>query len=63
MAGSYPNGSDNKRALWLRIASNLYSYAVNFGVTGLTPPSWNDSVNDLARKSAYYTAAAVDIHP
>lgn len=63
MAGSYPNGSDNKRDLLRKIALNFYTYVVDFGGSGVNPPSWNDNAVDLEKKIAYTTAKAVDLHP
>lgn len=63
MAGQSPSWNDDKRTLWLKIANNFYTYVVNFGGSGVTPPSWNDSAYDLEKKAAYASAKAVDIHP
>jgi hypothetical protein len=63
MAGIYPKINDRDYDLWKAIAWNWYDYAVDAGVTGLNPPSWNDRPFDLMKKTAYYTAASVDIHP
>lgn len=59
MAGLTSDSSDNEASLWKKIAWNLYNAALFVGVTGLNPPSWNDNIQDLQKKSAYYTAALV----
>jgi hypothetical protein len=63
MPGSFPSSSDNSVDLWRGIAWNFYNYALFHGATGLTPPNYNDSEESLARKVAYYTAAAADNNP
>lgn len=60
---SEPVSSDNARDLWRKIATNWYDYAIALGGTGMTPPSWNDSVVDLQRKVAYSTALLVTLKP
>lgn len=59
----YPSASDSANTLWKKAAANLYDYAISRGVTGLTPPNWNDSSEVLRSKIAYYTAATVEAHP
>lgn len=61
MTGIYPTTADNAWYLSLKAAQNLYNYALMKGVTGLNPPSVNDPFPILYRKSAYYTAALVDL--
>lgn len=51
-----PSWNDSKRDLLFKIANNYYSFALDNGVTGLTPPNWNDSPTDLIRKWCYFTA-------
>lgn len=63
MAGSYPDLNDREFDLWVKIAWNWYDYLVDFGGSGLTPPSLNDRLFDLQKKVCYYTAYAVDLHP
>ncbi len=53
----YPTDKDNRFTLWLKIASNYYDRAISQGLTGLTPPSFNDDIFDLQKKVTYYTAA------
>lgn len=56
MAGMTASFNDNDANLWKKIAWNFYNYAVNKGISGLNPPSWNDNIDSLIKKSAYYTA-------
>lgn len=61
MAGSYPSINDREFDLWKRLCWNWYNYATNFGVTGINPPNINDTKEILMKKTAYITAAFVDI--
>lgn len=58
-----PSPNDTDINLWRKIVWNWYSYATNFGVTGLTPPNLNDDEFILMKKAAYITAASLDNHP
>lgn len=49
--------NDREFDLVFKIAQNLYEYAINFGVGGLTPPNINDTKNILLKKITYYTAS------
>jgi hypothetical protein len=51
-----PSVHDNSWSLWLKIASNLYDYAIGQGETGLTPPNAKDNETGLISKVAYFTA-------
>jgi len=57
----YPSLNDRDFDLWKKIAKNLYSYATANGVTGLTAPSLNDTVQDLLRKVCDYTAGIASL--
>lgn len=63
MAGSYPTSTDTDFTLIRKAAWNFYDRAVTVGVTGLNPPSWNDTDDVLLKKIAYYTASIVDAAP
>ena len=52
-----PDINDNDFALWLEIADNFYTLAISEGAVGLNPPSANDSILNLQKKTCYYTAA------
>jgi hypothetical protein len=58
-----PSVNDTDVNLLRKICWNEYSYATNFGVTGLTPPNLNDDDFILLKKWCYITAAALDHHP
>jgi len=62
MAGLTPKFNDRDYDLWKKAAWNIYEFSVNFGVTGLNPPSWNDKTFDLQKKMVKATAAFVDHH-
>jgi hypothetical protein len=55
----YPAVNDALNDLWKKIAWNTYEMAVTAGVTGLTPPNWNETTESLQRKCAYYTASVL----
>ena len=57
MTGLYPTSADNVQSIALKMATNYYNLAIMAGITGLTPPSYNDPLTILFRKTAYYTAA------
>lgn len=57
MAGSYPSINDNDVNLVKKQAINWYNFAVDQGISGLNPPSWNDDKVELLKKITYYTAA------
>lgn len=63
MSALNPYRNDTEYNLLFKIAWNLYSYAINFGVTGINPPSMNDTDDVLLKKAAYISAKALDIHP
>lgn len=54
--GMLPSFNDRDFNLWFKIAQNWYDHGVAQGLTGFTPPNWNDKVYDLQKKIAYYTA-------
>ena len=62
-AGLSPAINDRRYDLIFKAATNFYDYAYNFGVTGLNPPSLNDTEFVLWKKIAYYLASFVDTHP
>lgn len=61
--GQQPSINDCDANLWKKIANNWYNYAIDFGGTGLTPPSINDNIENLAKKTCYATAVLVDLKP
>jgi hypothetical protein len=63
MAASFPVWNDNARDLWRKIALNFYDVAIDLGAAGLTPPNWNDSIYDLEKKTAYFSAVIVQLKP
>jgi hypothetical protein len=54
---TYPSINDRDFDLWKKIAWNFYEFAVASGVTGLNPPSINDTQDNLQKKVAYYSAS------
>lgn len=61
MARLYPALNDtSKNVLWFKIANNLYDWAVEAGIVGLTPPRFDESYPDLQKKAVYYSAILVD---
>lgn len=58
-----PSPNDTDFALLRKIVWNYYNYAIHFGVTGINPPSVNDTYEVLLKKWCYITAASVDHHP
>ena len=60
----YPSYNDNIRSLWKKIAWNWYDIAVNrYGASGLNPPKLSDNDEILIKKTCYYSAVCVDLHP
>lgn len=58
----YPSPNDaTPQNLWFKVAYNWYNWAVNFGITGLRPPRWDDTEAELIKKAAYYTARMADL--
>ncbi len=51
-----PSINDRDYDYWRKIAWNFYEIALDEGVSGLEPPSWNDPQATLIKKTAYYTA-------
>jgi hypothetical protein len=51
-----PSINDREFNLWFKTAQNWYDYGVASGLSGLTPPNWNDDIFNLQKKIAYYTA-------
>lgn len=54
---------DTDITLWKKVAINWYDYAINEGVTGLTPPNWNEDKWSLLKKAVYYTARIAENSP
>jgi hypothetical protein len=52
--------NDTKHSLLVKICQNWYDYGVLLGVTGINPPSWNDTDDVLLKKIAYTTAKIID---
>ncbi len=59
--GLRPSVNDSDVNLWFKIANNLYNYALDFGGSGLNPPSFNDDKYGLIKKSTYYSAVLADL--
>lgn len=58
--GRLPSINDTEYNLWAKIAQNMYTFALDAGGTGLTPPNINDSEDILAKKTCYSSAVALD---
>lgn len=56
MAGIYPSSNDREYDLLFKTAVNWYNAGVDQGISGLTPPSLNDTAFDLKKKITYFTA-------
>lgn len=63
MAALNPSVNDDDYALLRKIVWNFYTYAIDFGVTGIDSPSMNDTYDILLKKWCYITAKLVDNHP
>ncbi len=57
-----PSINDPRYSLVFKVAQNYYDFAINFGVSGLTPPSLNDTEDTLWKKAVYYSARVIDTH-
>ncbi len=52
-----PSVNDNDYVLAFKATQNLYDYAIGQAIGGLSPPVYGrDTIVDLYKKSAYYTA-------
>ncbi len=58
--GEYPDFNDRTYNLWKKAAFNVYSWAVERGITGLNAPNINDPQDILIKKLTYYTAALAE---
>jgi len=58
----FPSSNDtSENVLWFKIASNLYGWATDNGITGLNPPYVGEQAFSLKKKASYYAAALEEV--